>query len=294
KWEIFKMFEMIINPKKVERHPWEMFFVGLVYAGLSVLIVQWVFSGDAVLSKYSGVLLVTFCVMFSFPFVYYLFKLEEEKDEKFDSIPKILGGHSTAIQSFMWLFLGFVVAFAILNTLMPGTIMFKAQIQTYCVINSPMNMDDCVARYALDKTTSSVATGNAMKELRLLSIMENNIYVLMFTLVFSLIFGAGAIFILAWNASVIAAAIGIFTQYDWKDLPFGIARYMIHGFPEIAAYFIAALAGGILGVEIIKYGVKSNRFLRVMGNTIILLFFSIIVLVVAALVEVYITPLIFS
>jgi uncharacterized membrane protein SpoIIM required for sporulation len=58
--------------------------------------------------------------------------------------------------------------------------------------------------------------------------------------VFSLIFGAGAIFVLAWNASVIAAAVGIFSK-NIGNLPLGIARYMIHGIPEITAYFVAAV-----------------------------------------------------
>ena len=85
---------------------------------------------------------------------------------------------------------------------------------------------------------------------------------MIFTLIFSLVFGAGAIFILAWNASVIAAAISIFSHYQVKDIPFGILRYMIHGFPEIAAYFVTALAGGIFGVGVIKNGFKSNQIIN--------------------------------
>jgi len=65
-------------------------------------------------------------------------------------------------------------------------------------------------------------------------------------LIFSLIFGAGAIFVLAWNASVIAAAIGIFTKSELSSLPIALIRYMIHGIPEIASYFIVALAGAEL------------------------------------------------
>jgi uncharacterized membrane protein SpoIIM required for sporulation len=129
--------------------------------------------------------------------------------------------------------------------------------------------------------------------MRFLSILENNIYVMIFTLIFSLIFGAGAIFVLAWNASVIAAAIGIFTQYQIREIPIGIARYMIHGFPEIAAYFITALAGGIFGVGVIKNGVRNYKFLRVIENTVLLLFIAIVVLIVAAALEVYFTPILF-
>jgi hypothetical protein len=72
------MLEMLLNPRKAERHPWELFFVGVFYASLSILLVNWIFSQDAVLSKYSGILVVTFTVMFSMPFVYYTIKLENQ------------------------------------------------------------------------------------------------------------------------------------------------------------------------------------------------------------------------
>jgi uncharacterized membrane protein SpoIIM required for sporulation len=117
---------------------------------------------------------------------------------------------------------------------------------------------------------------------------------MLFTLLFSLIFGAGAIFILAWNASVIAAAIGIFSQYNIGQIPLGLFRYMIHGFPEIAAYFITALAGGIFGVGILRNGIRNRMFIRLAENTAIMLFISIIILVFAAIIEVYFTPILFN
>ena len=56
------MFEMLINPVKAEKRPWEMFFIGAFYATVSLFLTQWIFSGDPVLSKYTGMLIVTFCV----------------------------------------------------------------------------------------------------------------------------------------------------------------------------------------------------------------------------------------
>ena len=73
------MLEMLINPMKAERRPWELFFVGAFYASLSILLVNWIFAQDAVLSRYSGILVVTFTVMFSMPFVYYTIRLEEKR-----------------------------------------------------------------------------------------------------------------------------------------------------------------------------------------------------------------------
>ena len=74
------MLEMIINPKRAERKPWEMAIIGFVYASLSVLLSYFIFSGHPVLSQYSGVFIVMFCVIFSMPFVYYTLKVEEKKD----------------------------------------------------------------------------------------------------------------------------------------------------------------------------------------------------------------------
>lgn len=285
------MLESLINPKKVEKGPWKMFFIGLIYASLSLLLVHWFFSSDTILSRYSGMIVVTFCVMFSLPFMYFIIKQEEQEDEEVEGLFSVWRVHKDAIYAFMWLFLGFIVAFSFWYIVLQDSNLFNAQIETYCMINSPGNVEDCVARYDFTQQISS--TGAATKEMRFLSIIENNVYVMIFTLIFSLIFGAGAIFVLAWNASVIAAAIGIFTKYQITGVPFGIARYMIHGFPEIAAYFIAALAGGMFGIGVIKNGVRDKKFLRIVENVVILLFIAIIILILAAAIEVYFTPLLF-
>lgn len=286
------MLESIVNPKRVEKGPWRMLFVGLVYGSLSLLLVDWFFSSDIVLSKFSGMIVVTFCVMFSLPFMYYLIKQEEEEDEEVEGFLSVWKIHKDALYGFMWLFLGFVIAFAVWNMILEDSNLFNAQVETYCMINSPGNIEGCVERYDIENNVAS--TGAATKEMRFLSIIENNVYVMIFTLIFSLIFGAGAIFVLSWNASVISAAIGIFTDYDIKDVPFGLVRYMVHGFPEIAAYFVTALAGGIFGVGIIRNGVKDPKFLRIVENVVILLFIAILILIVAAIIEVYFTPLLFS
>jgi uncharacterized membrane protein SpoIIM required for sporulation len=286
------MLEMLISPKKAERKPWELFFVGIFYASISILLVNWIFARDAVLAKYSGVLVVTFTVMFSLPFMYYMIKLEEKKAIQHMGMFKLLREHERALMAFLWLFLGFVVAFSFWYALLPTTQSFKAQIETYCAINRPGSYEQCLTQYTGAKGVQQTAfAGN--KE-RLFLIFANNIYVLIFTLVFSLLFGAGVIFILAWNASVIAAAIGIFTNSKLSELPFGLLRYMGHGIPEIASYFIAALAGGIISVAVIKHEAGSERFWEVLQDSLNLVILSVLILFISALLEVFVTPLFFN
>ena len=286
------MLEMLVNPLKAEKRPWEMFFVGAFYATVSLILIKWIFSGDPVLSKYSGILVVTFCVMFSIPFIYYTLKLEEEKDLQITGFRRLLFEHNKAIVAFMFLFFGFVVAFSFWYIVFPaGNQSFRAQIETYCMINKPAHFDECVSEYGVQHVSRTTAFLTAKE--KIVNIFANNIYVLIFTLVFSLIFGAGAIFILAWNASVISSAIGIFSKSSLSNLPLGLARYMIHGIPEIGAYFVGALAGGIISVAVIKHDVHSEKFWVILQDSLNLVILAVVLLFVAALIEIFITPALF-
>jgi len=285
------MLEMLMNPKKAERHPWEMFFIGVFYASVSVLLVNWVFAQDSVLVKSSGILVVLFTVLFSMPFIYYTLKLEEEKIKKGKGSINLIIVHRRAIYAFLWLFVGFTVAFAFWYSVLPTTQSFRTQIETYCAINRPANFNECVAQYGIEDTT--VTTPFLTNKERLFLIFTNNMYVLTFTLIFSLLFGAGVIFILAWNASVIGAAIGIFSNSKLSTLPLGLLRFMVHGLPEIASYFIVALAGGMVSVAVIKHEMGTEKFWEVLQDSLNLIIVAIIILVLAALIEVFVTPVLF-
>jgi uncharacterized membrane protein SpoIIM required for sporulation len=286
------MLEMLINPQKAEKRPWEMFFIGAFYATVSLILTKWIFSGDPVLSKYTGILVVTFCVMFSIPFMYFAIKNEEEKDLEIEGLTKLMKEHSKALIYFMFLFMGFVVAFSFWYIVFEdGNQNFRAQIETFCMINKPAHFSECVSEYGIEQTSKTTAFLTAKE--KIVNIFVNNIYVLIFTLVFSLIFGAGAIFILAWNASVISAAIGIFSKSNISNLPLGLARYMIHGIPEIGAYFAGALAGGIVSIAVIKHDVHSEKFWTILQDSLNLVILSVVLLFGAALIEVFITPAIF-
>jgi len=284
------MLERLINPKQGEKHPWELFFVGAFYASLSILLVNWIFSQDSVLSKRSGILVVIFVVMFSTPFIYYTLRLEESRITRSKGSLNLIWEHRRALYAFMFLFLGFVVAFAVWYSILPTTDTFRAQIETYCMINRPANFNECVSQYGVKDATIAPFLTN--KE-RLFLIFTNNIYVLLFTLVFSLIFGAGVIFILAWNASVIGAAIGIVTDYKLVEIPFGLLRFMFHGMFEIASYFIVALAGGMVSISVIKHEMGTDKFWEVMHDSLNLIILAVVVLLFAALLEVFVTPALF-
>jgi len=284
------MIEMLMKPKRAERRPWEMFFIGLFYATISLLLVTFVFGKDSILREGSGLLVVTFTVICCLPFMYYMIKLEEGKDVEISESGKLIREHSKAIHALVWLFIGLIVAFGFWYIVLDDSAgqNFNFQIKTFCAINSPSNYDYCLEQHGIPVGTGSVTGANAV-----LSIFANNIYVLIFTILFSLAFGAGAIFILVWNASVIGAAIGIFSKKSLVYLPVGLIRYMIHGIPEIGAYFVGALAGGIVSVAVIRKDLRGERTWNILQDALILIIIAIVILFLAALMEVYLTPLLF-
>lgn len=141
------------------------------------------------------------------------------------------------------------------------------------------------------------------------SIFFNNVQVLIFCILFSFIYGAGAIFVLVWNASVIGTAIGNYIRTNLASVAhlvgaeraahylnvvsIGLFKYVIHGFPEILAYFVAALAGGIISVGVIKHDFKGRKFEHIVLDAADLLLLSLAILLVAAVLEVWVTPLLF-
>ncbi|MBI2134090.1 stage II sporulation protein M [Candidatus Woesearchaeota archaeon] len=282
------VLELLIKPKKAERTPWEMFFIGLAYASIAILLSVWIFSENiSLVMVFLATLSCTYLVQGTM-------RLEEKKDERIRKETKLLKEHTKALSLFMFLFLGFSVAFSLWYIFTPAELnqkIFELQISTINSINSNVSGNFSNSSNVFNK------------------ILINNIKVLFFSFLFAFFYGAGAIFILAWNAAVVGTAIGSFARSGLgliaQDLglssignylsiySLSLMRYLTHGWLEILAYFTAALAGGIISIAIIRHDVRSPEFRTVLFDSINLALISMIMLVAAAAVEVYITPILF-
>ncbi len=282
------VLELLINPRNAERTPWEMFFIGLVYASIAVLISLWVFE------EHVGLVMVFLTVLACTYLVQGTFRLEEKKDEVIRQETTLLKEHGKALTFFMFLFLGFTIAFSLWYILTPKDLnskIFEMQVSTINSINSGV-------------------TGNATTNIAMFTrILMNNLKVLFFSFIFAFFYGAGAVFILAWNAAVVGTAIGSFVRNELgmiasnigltgigsylSTYSLGLLRYLTHGWLEILAYFTVALAGGIISISVLKHDFRSPEFRRTLMDSADLALISVIMLVVAAWVEVYVTPLFF-
>lgn len=282
------VLESLINPIKAEKKPWELFFIGLIYSSVAILLSFWIFN------EYASLVMVFLTTMACLPLIYNVIKLEEKKDIVISEENTLLKEHGKVILFLMFLFLGFTVSFSLWYTFLPTGLAqnaFSVQTQTISNINSGI-------------------TGSFFQNFDILTkIFFNNFKVLIFCVLFSFIYGVGAIFILTWNASVIGAAIGNFIRTGisaeasilglagaakyFHIFSLGLLRYTIHGIPEIAAYFIAGLAGSIISIAVIRHDLGTKKYERIILDSSDLIIIAVVILFLAALLEVYVTPLLF-
>jgi len=277
------MLEFIINPKRAEKTLWEAFVIGFIYSILAVVTSYLIFSSGE--QKYVGIWIIAFTVILSTPFVYYLFKKEEHKDLEYDGVFRVLAFHWRGLVALIMLFFGFLLGYTLCYIVLPSN--FLPQIETFCAINQLNNFDSCVKQYSV---VPGQVSGFATATERFLGTFINNMQVLMITFVLSIIFGAGGILVLSWNAAVIASAIGIYIKSQITFLHCGLLRFMIHGIPEIAAYLFGALAGGIISIMLSKKDYKDKKVLDVLLDVLVLILIGVGILVIAGIIEVFITP----
>ncbi len=271
------VLESLLNPKNAEDRPWEVFLVTLVYTAVAVVFSLSVFPQQA------SILTVAFIAIIFVPFFQKLFDIEEEKeDEAAENKVKdhLYSRHKKLIFAFSAFFLGIIVAMSFIFIFYPGAEpVFSLQSETLQSLSGP----------AGGQLTHS-ADGDFVR------FMLNNTQVMALTFVLSLAFGAGAIFILAWNASVIAVYVGLIIKSFIESgvaspvaylygVPVGLSTIAIHGIPEIAAYFIAGLAGGILSVGILREKLGSKEFNKILFDSLVLFLAAECLIIAAAYAE---------
>jgi uncharacterized membrane protein SpoIIM required for sporulation len=237
--------------------------------------------------------MVFLTTMAALPLMFHMLRYEENKDLEHPEKRSLLREHAPAIVFYTILFLGMAFAFTLWYLVLPSSVssnVFRVQTQTIASLNQHV-------------------TGNITQTALLSKIFLNNIKVLIFCILFSFLYGSGAIFILTWNASVIGAAAGNFIRSHMAPfaasvgLPkagaylyvssLSVLRYAIHGIPEILAYIVAGIAGGILSMAIIKHDFGTGKFERILLDISDLVLLSVLILFIAAIMEVFLTPALF-
>jgi len=287
------VLESLSNPYRAEAHPAWLLLHGAIYTLVAYFLANWLWPGHA------SMVMVFLVTAASIPLLYNLIKYEEEKDYYEEDEVVLIKEHSRAVLAYFMLFTGVTLTIALLFVVLPEATLynsFEAQIQTLQAINPQASITGAATEI----------TGAATQTQFFTRIFLNNMKVLLFCIVFSFLYGAGAIFILVWNGSVLGLAIGDRIRTGVAEIAgatgmqaigayLGVGshtillRYGIHGSLEMIAYIIAGLAGGIISVATIRHHWSTRKFEHIVIDSADLILLSIAILFVAGVWEAWIT-----
>jgi uncharacterized membrane protein SpoIIM required for sporulation len=255
------VLERLVSIRTAVRQPAWMFLIGGIISVICLFISFLIFETSiGIFTNF----LITFAIT---PLMLNLVRRQEEMDEDVREIKKlnILQRHKDILKVYSAFFAGMILSLSIVYLTIPEQI---------------------VEKLFQDQTNQiKLIRGSFLFFDNFQQIFINNAGVLSLSFLLSFVFGAGAVFILAWNASILSTAIGMAAKSigGFKGLPLAVITFFPHGSLEILAYFIGGIAGGLVSAAITRR--KSPRFSFIMKDSFQLMGISVVLLVLAGLIE---------
>lgn len=259
----------MLSPEKAEKRPYEMFFfaiaLALVATGLALVV-----SGNN-----AGHLVIAFICIGTAPMMVRLIMIEEEEDETtHESEINLLSRHGDLFAVYGFYFLGIIAAISLVFVLLPPAL----EQPTFGPQLTELN------------AIKALATAHATTNCGFTCLLSNNLTVLALELLFSFIFGAGAAYIITWNASIVGVLIGMTAKAAPGNpvlnylvaLPISLVKLFPHGFFEIGAYFFGGIAGGMLSAMVIR-GHWHNK--SVIKDIATITAIAVVMIVIGAVIE---------
>ena len=284
------VLESIITLRDVEKRPELIIITAMLSVSVAILIATFAFNAS------TSMLWIAFTTIAMMPLMVRMFQVMEKREvtEKPDTM-NFVERNVEIVRIYAFFFFGVIFATSVWFAILPpevSNIVFAEQVTTVSGIK------------ALGESMTGQFTGTALIPGDLVHnatfIFTNNMWVLGLVLLTSVIYGAGAIFVITWNASVIGVYIGRIMneltvnfyqgQQYGKLLAFGhgwfiTLGFLPHGLLELTAYTFGAIAGSLISAAIVQRKYRIKEFEIVFRDGVILLVLAAFLLGVGALVE---------
>ena len=291
------VLEAIISPKTSRKNPWIIAILAFVFVTIGVLASDY-------LGIEKSIMAITLTAIPAVPFLWRLFDFEEEETEQSIVLgSRTIARHLPIILVMSMFFIGLIGGFVFWNIALPSD---KAEQLFEVQLNELRNIGAVSGKAISTNEPNEAANFNEPLSGRAVFPIDNNRFtstfemlffhnlgVLLIILLFSLLYGAGAVLVFVWNASIIGTFIATYA----KNAAAGVGVSLIssvgvsalslvpHGSFELLAYLIAALGGGILSSAITREAHKTNSFMLVMHDCLKLTAVAIIFLAIGAFIE---------
>lgn len=269
------MFEQLFSARWIEKKPWYAFLLGVGYTVLGI------FSAFVVFPENIGLMSIAFTSLLVVLSLNSLLSIEENKEirQKSLSLKMLFKDHKDIIQIYIFLFLGMMLVYSFFTITLP---------------------DFSVQNIFASQLDPLYKVGSATRWGYFFDILTNNFAVLFICLLLSLIYGAGSVLFLTWNASVWGSIFGFLAKQSAVAVgknPFVVfgllfVKVFPHMIVEAMGYFLAIIAGGVISKAIIREKQGNNKFHKVFKDGMLFFGIAIILLILAAVLESFVFPLI--
>lgn len=291
------VLEELIRPAVAEKKPQSIFAMAFIISSISIWIFYHVFPSS------SSVLPLAFLTIAFVPLIHRLFLHETQKEVQAPGwAPAFIARHFDLFVIYIFLFFGLIASYTFWFVALPqdnsaciqnpGSIactfptrdsVFEEQIKTYNAIDpsNPMKATGKAIAFNECKNPDTRSIPSCT-----MFIFNNNYFVLVLAVIFSFLYGAGAIFLIGWNASVIGTVVG--AEIVFEHAQSGIARLIgifPHGIFEIGGYFIGAIAGGIISAAIATKKYSSHDISLIIKDTAVLVLIAFVLLFAGSVIE---------
>ncbi len=256
------VFEYIFGARDVEGRPMLMFAAGFVYTVISVPLALLLHSSAA------SILAVSLATIAGVPLI---LKIVEFESDMLDLYPKsVFTREARVVALYLWFFFGEIAGFTTAYLMLSPSEFAAA---------TDFQMKDL----GFVESVRSSITGNAVSPRVFNIIFWNNMRVYTIGVLLSFIYGTGGVFILTWNASVIATLLASKIQESGSILS-GIIHFLgilPHGIIEYGAYVIAGFTGALISLAILQKGWNGH----LIRDALIFLITGILLLYLGAAIE---------
>jgi uncharacterized membrane protein SpoIIM required for sporulation len=259
------VIESLFDPCTIRRHPSVSIIEAVIATSVAIAI--------CIILRQNGLFLTFLITLALLPSVVSLLKEEEERgqNEAFWTYcykGGFLNRHGSLIKDYFYIILGVALTISIAYLALPHE------------TTSTIFHDQ---RHIISDITGNVTEPDIFSK-----ILLNNLGVMTICFVFSLFYSTGAIFLIAWNASVLGVVVGQGAQslLGYHSIPAVLMLYIPHGSFEFLGYILAGIAGGILSISLSRHKESPNHFRFIMKDSLLLLVLAAIMLWIGAWIEV--------
>lgn len=311
------VLETLLPSSIAREKPHYMMVIAFLFAIVGMWLAYFIFPFSA------SILTIAFIVIAAEPLMRRTFLQEEDEEARAPGpTATFLERHFDIIIMYSWFFVGLVLAFMAWYIILPAAAPERCLADGFCGefptrTSIFAEQERQLFGIAQLRDTATITTGNVVLPFTGFAappniqgdywgivqfLFANNTTVLLLAVLFSFLFGEGALFLISWNASIIGTVMGKISAQAMAASPvhdifsiiyslaYGIYHgigFIPHGIPEIGAYYIGAIAGGIISASMAKQSYRKDEFKIIAKDAAGLIVIAVVLLFVGAMVESY-------